>query len=585
MLRNLPFRIVTISALILNLAAGPTILSAQQAPADVPTITIRTNTRLVVVDVVVTDKKGQPVTGLKADDFTLEENGKKQKVSVFVPPGAAKQTAPAPVPPGVLSNHPENVGPAGIPTVLLLDAANSPFKDQAYGRLEMLKYAAEQNQAGQPIAVVVLTDRLHVLQKFTNDPQILMAAIRNFRPEEQILQPTPPPPESSVPLDIGPGGRAALAIAAAQAEVASFANIQIAFETERRTLITIDAMQSLTRMLGGLQGRKNVVWLTSDLPFDMIPDDRNVSDAELATLLPVNGSQAPSIRGAGAIASEVRQLHGQEIKEAESRLASANIAIYPVDLRGLVGGGMVAAYSAGHNNDIHGAGLANAALYQSRSLINSQDTMREVAAETGGKTYMNQNEIRLGVALAVADEKASYAIGYYPENKKWDGKYRSIKVKVAHNDTEVRHRKGYFAVDPSQEKNANYEQNVASVLTFNAPATQVSFMAQAKSTGPGKVRVVYLVDAHTFTAEDSGGNKKINVILYASVFDSGGKSLTTRSIKVDRAFDAATYQQIVDHGMMVPIDVDIPAGGKELRLAVLDNKTGFIGTVSGPLGQ
>ena len=77
----------------------------------------------------------------------------------------------------------------------------------------------------------------------------------------------------------------------------------------------------------------------------------------------------------------------------------------------------------------------------------------------------------------------------------------------------------------------------------------------------------------------------MNVNLYAGVFDSSGKSLTTRSIKVDRAFDASTYQQILDHGMMVPIDVDIPAGTKELRLAVLDNKTGFIGTVSGPLGQ
>ncbi len=97
--------------------------------------------------------------------------------------------------------------------------------------------------------------------------------------------------------------------------------------------------------------------------------------------------------------------------------------------------------------------------------------MREVAAETGGKTYMNQNEIRLGVALAAADDKGSYAIGYYPENKKWDGKYRSIKVKVAHGDTEVRYRKGYFASDSSQEENANYEQNVATALTFNTPAT------------------------------------------------------------------------------------------------------------------
>jgi VWFA-related protein len=429
MLRNLPFRILLTYALTLDLVAGPTLLNAEQAPADVPTVTIRTNTRLVVVDVVVTDKKGEPVTGLKAENFTIEENGKKQKVSVFVPPGAHKQAAPTPVAPGVLSNHPENVGPSGIPIVLLLDAANSSFKDQAYARSQMLRYAAEQNQAGQSIAVVALTDRLHVLQQFTNDPQVLLTAIKNFRPEAQIFQPSPPPPESAAPIDVGGFGQAALAIAAAQQEIASFANIQIAFDIERRTLITVEAMRSLTRMLGGLQGRKNVVWMTADLPFDMIPEDRNVSDAELATLLPVNGSQAPSIRGAGAVASEVRQLHGQEIKDAESQLASANIAIYPVDVRGLVGGGMVAQYSASHNNDVHGAGIANAALNQSRSLINSQDTMREVAAETGGKTYMNQNEIKLGVTLAAADQKASYAIGYYPENKKWDGKYRSIKSK------------------------------------------------------------------------------------------------------------------------------------------------------------
>jgi hypothetical protein len=109
-------------------------------------------------------------------------------------------------------------------------------------------------------------------------------------------------------------------------------------------------------------------------------------------------------------------------------------------------------------------------------------------------------------------------------------------------------------------------------------------MAQAKPTDPGKIRVVFLVDAHTLTAEDSGGSKKMNVSLYATVWGNG-KSLGAHTIKVDKTFDAATYQQIIDHGMMVPIDMDIPAGGKELRLAVLDNKTGFIGTVSGPLGQ
>lgn len=583
---TLSFRLISTLLLVINVVVTPLNLEAQQSTTEVPSLTLRANTRLVIVDVVVTDKKGQPVTALKADDFTLEENGKKQKVTVFVPPMQANRMTPASALPGILSNHPEVVGPAGIPIVLVLDATNSPFKEQAYARSQMLKYAAEQGQAGHPMAVLALTDRLHVLQQFTSDPQVLMTAIKNYKPQEQTLQPTPGAAPSAVPADMsGPNAGPVTQLLARQADVGEFASAQVAYNLERRTLITIEAMQSLSRMLGGLQGRKNVVWLTAELPFDLIPEDRSVSDAEFLADLPSQSlNKTADIRAAGAAAEEQRSLYANEIRAAEAQLASSNIAIYPVDLRGLVAG-MTTTYSGAHDNDIHGAGLANTALAAGSSVRTSQGTMEEVAAETGGKPYINQNEIKNGIALAAADDKASYEIGYYPENKKWDGKYRNIKVKLAQGDTQLRYRKGYFAVETAAAKNTNYERDVATALQFNAPVTQIYFMAQAKPTDPGKVRVVFLVDAHTLTAEDSGGNKKLNVSLYASVFDQRGKSLATRSTKVDRAFDSATFQQVLDKGMMVPIDLEVPQGGSELRLAVLDNKTGYIGTVSGPLGQ
>jgi VWFA-related protein len=122
--------------LISNLIGAPTPLVAQQSATDVPSLTLRANTRLVVLDVVVTDKKGQAITGLTADDFTVEENGKKQKVSVFLPPASTNRATPAAAPPGILSNRPENVGPSGVPIVLVLDATNSPFEQQAYARSE-----------------------------------------------------------------------------------------------------------------------------------------------------------------------------------------------------------------------------------------------------------------------------------------------------------------------------------------------------------------------------------------------------------------------------------------------------------------
>lgn len=411
------------------------------------------------------------------------------------------------------------------------------------------------------MAVVALTDRLHVLQEFTSDPKVLAVAIRNLKPQEQTLQPEDAPgsvaSSGATSFSAGPGMAAAVSIA--QAEVAGFQSLVTGYNLELRTVITVQAMRDLSRLLAGFPGRKNVVWLTSEFPFDLIPQDRNVTDAEYLADLPGQGSQRMvGVNASGALAAESRQLHGGEIMQAESQLASANIAIYPVDMRGLMTSGIDAA---------------------------SSGTMEEIAAETGGKAYTNQNEIKFGIALAASDDKASYSIGYYPENKKWDGKYRTIKVKSNQPDTQVRCRKGYYAIDPGETKDHNYGPDVAAALALNAPATQVSFRAQAKPSGPNKVQVIFLVDAKTLSVDDSGGNRKMNVTLYAALYNSGGKDLTIRSTKIDRAFDAATYQQILDKGMMVPIDVDVPAGAAELRLAVLDGKTGYIGTAAGPIGQ
>lgn len=546
--------------------AVPAIVHGQGATPEVPSFTIRANSRLVMVDVVVTDKKGQPITGLKAEDFTVEENGKKQKISTFTPP-AGNQTAPQPLPAGLLTNRPEYLKPAGVPTVLLLDAANSHFLDQAYGRGQMLKYVREQSESGVPMAVMTLTDRLRELQDFTADPRILTTAIRNLQPQEPILQAGTAPARTNVEPGLHdrsiaslPSAPVAQLVAISQAQLASFRDQATAYALERRTLITIQAMHDLSRALGGLPGRKNVVWLTADFPFDLIPEDTNISNAELLADLPsmANVRNDAINNAAGNALAEQRELHFREIRQAQFALASAGVAIYPVDMRGLMTRGID---------------------------VNVTSSLEELARQTGGKSYVNQNEIKNGIALAASDEKASYALGYYPENKKWDGRFRTIKVKIDQSDREIRYRRGYFALELPQGKNPNYESDVAGALEFNAPATQVSFMAQAKPTDPGKVRIVFLVDAHTLSAEDTSGGKKMNVTLYATAYNSNGKNLGVHSIKVDRAFDAATYQQILSKGMMVPIDMDLPAGANQLRLAVLDNKTGFIGTATGASGK
>jgi hypothetical protein len=180
------------------------------------------------------------------------------------------------------------------------------------------------------------------------------------------------------------------------------------------------------------------------------------------------------------------------------------------------------------------------------------------------------------LALAIADGSASYTLGYYPDDKKWDGKYRSLKVKVNRDNVETRYRRGYFAIDRTQMKDRKPEQEVAEALQDKLSDTQVIFSAQVKPAENGKLRVDFLVDANSLTSEDaSGGGKKLNMVVYAAIFSAEGKMLANRSIKVDQAFDATTFQQILQKGMLLHMDLDGKPGNNEL----LDNRTGSVGTL------
>src|SRR5437762_11019801 len=189
---------------------------------------------------------------------------------------------------------------------MLLDAINTPFSDQAYARRQMLNFVQDQYKPDQRMAVFTLTGSLNVLQDFTTDPQILYAALQRFRPRPQEfasagrattsaaagmpragqLWPAsmPAPAPATDTSGLGPG--AAQLVAAAQAAAQSFEAAQVAYAQEQRTMLTLQALNSLGRILGGLPGRKNIIWVTGNLPFSLIPENRNMTNAELEESLP-----------------------------------------------------------------------------------------------------------------------------------------------------------------------------------------------------------------------------------------------------------------------------------------------------------
>jgi len=538
---------------------------------------------MVVVDVVVTDKQGKPITGLRPEDFVVEENGKTQKISTFATPGE-NTAAGQPLPPGIYSNRPQYRSPGGPVTAMLLDALNTPYSDQGYARRQMLSFVQQQYKPGQRMGVFSLTGSLNVLQDFTSDPDILYAALQRYKPEPQKFAAGGPQtsaaageattgstvaamsaatPPAHVADASGPRGTGAgTSMAIAEAAVAAFAGAQVFYDENRRAVMTLDALNSLGRILGGLPGRKNIIWVTGNLPFSLVPENRTMTDTELEETLPSLDTRRVGQHAAGSLAATFRQAHADEIRELAARLATAQVAIYPVDARGL----------------------------SISTAQDSQETMREMARETGGRAYVNQNEIKVGVERAFEDTSAAYTLGYYPENKKYDGKYRQIKVKVKRDGVDVQNRRGYMAIDPTQTKGYNPSQEVASALSDAAPSTLVAFSARvqppsANKAAKDKVGVDFLVDASTLSTEDASGGKKLNVAFYAAVYSPAGKMLSNRSMKVDQAFDANTYQQLLQHGLLLHMDLDPQQGTNQVHLAVQDVRTGLVGSLEAPMPQ
>jgi VWFA-related protein len=568
-------RWVYVLALVFALLAAAGRLHSQSPSQAVPAPTIRVSTRLVLVDVVVTDKQGKPVSGLKAEDFTIEEKGKKQKIAVFqTPEEAQQQNTPPQLGPGLYTNRPEFRSPGGPLTVLLLDAANTPFQDQAYSRLQMLKYVSQQAKPGTRMGVFTLTNSLQVLQDFTDDPEILLAALKKYQPQEQILQNAVPPPVSAGAQTLS--ARQAATVAQVESIAQGFQSIQMSYALDRRVDITLNAMRSLARILGGIPGRKNIVWLTAAFPFELIPQDRNVSEAELVADLPNIQHKNVGTIATGSVAATQRQSYAPEIRQAAAELSTAQVAIYPVDVRGLISGVEFMREDSANRQSLNSS---ERAMVRMSDVTASQETMKAVAEETGGKVYINQNEVAAGVALAVQDNAASYTIGYYPEDKKWDGKYRSIKVKLARDGLQLRHRRGYFGIDPSQQKDRKPEQQVAEALRDNAPSTLVTFSAQVKPGEKGKIAIAFLVDANSLSAEDVSGGKKLSFAYYAALFSPEGKMLENRSQKAEQTFKEDIYRQVLQQGILLHLDLDSKLDKGELRLAVQDLRTGMVGTV------
>jgi VWFA-related protein len=504
--------------------------SRDQAPDRKPTQhAIRVTSKMVQLSVIVHDKDGNPVAGLRKEDFKLYDEGQEQKIAFFseqsnILRAQNATTADQPIAQHSFSNHYTEDGSfSGSVTVILLDKLNTwawdmnrslhpglMMNDMPVTMREVMKFLRHV-QPQDRVALFGLSDKLYGLRDFTNDPDLLLTAV-GAEPENGA--------------------------SAANGWMDALGPNQQVLDPDYRMGKTVAAFRDLSKKLSGIPGRKNLVWVTAGL-------ESRAAGGQVG-----NRSFMPQI------ATAIRAL------------ADANIAVYPVDARGLVGPNLAS---------ISGSMAPRRAEF---------DTMLDFAEGTGGRALYNTNDIAGSIRKSIDDARVSYLLGYYPSNDKWEGDFRELKVKVNRSGMDVRARKGYYAIPDSsattEQASAQLDEAIRSSLDSSELKLEVS-VEPVNVADPRQLKVQTKLDPTQLHMEEHSGAWTDKLDVAWAEYDSNGVSLGTVTQSISVKLSQECRKSIAREGIIFTETVDVQRGAVEARLAVRDAGSGAIGSVNIPL--
>ena len=589
---------------------------AQTPKASVPAqdvTVLHSNSNLVLLDVVVTERD-KAVHGLDRQRFHVFEDGNQQKIASFEEhaPAAAPlpEARPAALPPHVFSNVPQYPEASAI-NVLLLDALNTPMADQVNVRQQMIQFMGTI-APGTPLAIFTLSSKLRLVAGFTTDTAALAKALQSpLAGAQRSVLPDAKGSDAdeadhlmdNLIGEIDATGKDPVVIARmrqAEADVA-------AYQTDERVQMTLGAMQQLARYLSAMPGRKNLIWFSGSFPLDLAADPSQLRPFDAAR----NYSAA--------------------MKETSEMLSTARVAVYPVDARSLMS---MSTYGASYTQSTKlggkqttppsGNGIANYGASRTgettpnsdtaqsvQYTLETQDSMRQIAQETGGKEYVNTNGLKEAVANAIDNGSSYYTLSFVPSAKKLDGQFHKVTVKVDNGDYKLAYRNGYFADPPkrfSAHNPAQVSQFTAATLHGAPPATQILFQAHVLDAtdlslhdaqlpagpagdltktlkGPLRRCVVDLnVDPRGLTYSDApDGGHETQIEFFLVAYDADGNHVNYFDQSFQLQLDATRFAQVFASGIPRRVALDLPAGRYDLRIAVHDLASGNIGSLEVPV--
>lgn len=578
-----------------------------QRPAR-PMPVLRVNARLVMVNVVVT-QEGRPVSGLQRSDFEIFENGRRQTIRYFTPhflDGARRETAaPLSLPANTYTNLPI-AGVSDSVTVLLLDTLNTAPRDVLDMRRATVKYL-ESEPPGQRIAVFELGEGLRMLQGFTTDTRSLAASLKKAK---AVL------PASMLPSSARKAQeaenlawmRAAHLPPSEIARVNNWMGRADANQTAMRVRLTLSAMQELSRYLAGIPGRKNVVWFSGSFPLEVFSVVDHAS---------TSGSKA-------SIDAHVEpiQIFQRELKKTANMLASAQVAVYPVNARGLQAPGSYSAessltgtgpadYAPGPEalarGGPEGGTLGSGMQISPMDTAAEHDTMEVLARQTGGRAVYESNDLQCAMADALSDGSNFYTLAYVPTNTKYNGELRHIRIRLtAGRGYKLFYRRSYYADAAMAARNGaaagSRDAFLDAMRRGVPPSSQIIFKVRLADAGKkppsgpiagvgknlkhraARYRVTYAVLLHSLRlTRQAKGLRTGRLDALVIAYGSHGKLLNWAENVVPISLDRAEWNRYKGYSLEVHQTLDLPAGRVHLRVGLYDVGSGRFGSMGIPV--
>lgn len=500
---------------------------------------------LVVVNISVKDKDGKPIEGLKETDFSITEDGKPQQIRVL----EYQRLQDAPLPDLGLKSRPPEDSPTAIQPlagakiapstkqeikykdrrllVLFFDLAGMPVADQLRSQQSALKFIGTQMTNSDLVAVMTYATNLNVLQDFTGDRDALTAVIRNLSVGETGMANGATGDESEA--DTG----------AAFSQDDSEFNI---FNTDRK----LAALESAVKMLSSLPEKKALVYFASGM-------SRTGTDNQAQLRATVN--------------SAIR----------------SNVAFYPVDARGLVAAAPMGDATQGSSG---GRGMYSGDSQRSarNNLQAQQESLYTLAADTGGKALLDQNDLSLGIKQAQADVSSYYILGYYSTNTSLDGRYRRVKVEVAKRlNAKVDYRSGYFASKEFRQFNASdRERQLQEALMLGDPLTDMYLAAEVNYFRLARDRyfvpIAVKIPGSDIELAKKGGAESTKLDFIGEVRDAKGALQATVRDDIVVKLKNDQVGQLSRRNLQYDTGFTLQPGTYTLKFLARENETGKMGT-------